>query len=151
MKEIFMDSWNWRLPEDAKFLIVIIVFSHERNNASNHRQCDCLFKPKAMGTTMPWYQGSWGQHGGHLGPTGPRWALCRSHESCYPGVRLHYTVLILVRRWQMESPHKGSVIRKAFPCHNVIISRYGPVGSGVLWLVLWQNRGTLSYKSWPVE
>ena len=24
----------------------------------------------------PWQQGSWGQHGAHLGPTGPRWAPC---------------------------------------------------------------------------
>ena len=24
----------------------------------------------------PWQQASWGQHGAHLGPTGPRWAPC---------------------------------------------------------------------------
>ena len=28
---------------------------------------------------------SWGQHGTHLGPTGPRWAPCWSHELCYLG------------------------------------------------------------------
>ena len=28
---------------------------------------------------LPWYQGSWGQHGAHLGPTGPRWP----HVLCY--------------------------------------------------------------------
>ena len=33
----------------------------------------------------PWEQGSWGQHGTHLGPTGPRWATCWSHEPCYLG------------------------------------------------------------------
>ena len=33
----------------------------------------------------PWYQGSWGQHGAHLGPTGPRWASWWSHEPCYLG------------------------------------------------------------------
>ena len=26
--------------------------------------------------------GSWGQHGAHLGPVGPRWAQCWSHELC---------------------------------------------------------------------
>ena len=34
---------------------------------------------------MPWYQGSWGQHGAHLGPTGPKWAPCWPHELCYLG------------------------------------------------------------------
>ena len=36
----------------------------------------------------PRKQGSWGQHGAHLGPTGPRWAPCWPHESCYPGYDL---------------------------------------------------------------
>ena len=27
----------------------------------------------------------WGQHGAHLGPTGPRWAPCWPHELCYLG------------------------------------------------------------------
>ena len=26
-----------------------------------------------------------GQHGAHLGPVGPRWALCWPHEPCYQG------------------------------------------------------------------
>ena len=33
----------------------------------------------------PWEQGSWGQHGANLGPTGPRWAPCWPHELCYLG------------------------------------------------------------------
>ena len=28
---------------------------------------------------------AWGQHGAHLGPTGPRWAPCWPHELCYLG------------------------------------------------------------------
>ena len=31
----------------------------------------------------PWYQGSWGQHGVHLGQTGPRWAPFWPLEPCY--------------------------------------------------------------------
>ena len=34
----------------------------------------------------PWQQGSWGQHGAHLGPTGPRWASCWPHELFYLGI-----------------------------------------------------------------
>ena len=32
-----------------------------------------------------WWQGSWGQHGIHLGPTGPRWVPYWPHEPCYQG------------------------------------------------------------------
>ena len=34
-------------------------------------------------------QSSWGQHGAHLGPTGPRWAPCWSHELCNQGKSIH--------------------------------------------------------------
>ena len=49
----------------------------------------------------PWYQGSWGQHGAHLGTTGPRWAQCWPHEHCYLGIRLccKLASFALVRRW----------------------------------------------------
>ena len=36
--------------------------------------------------SLPRYQSSWGQHGAHLGPVGPRWASCWSHEPCYQGI-----------------------------------------------------------------
>ena len=35
---------------------------------------------------LPREQSSWGQHGAHLGPVGPRWAPCWSHEPCCQGV-----------------------------------------------------------------
>ena len=35
---------------------------------------------------MPWEQGSWGQHGAHLGPIGTRWAPCWPHKLCYLGM-----------------------------------------------------------------
>ena len=38
-----------------------------------------------------WLQGSWGQHGAHLGPVGPRCAPCWPHELCY--LRLHLVPL----------------------------------------------------------
>ena len=33
----------------------------------------------------PREQSSWGQHGAHLGPVGPRWAPCWPNEHCYQG------------------------------------------------------------------
>ena len=38
------------------------------------------------GKKQPRKQGSWGQHGAHLGPVGPRWSPCWPHEPCYQGV-----------------------------------------------------------------
>ena len=37
------------------------------------------------GLSHPYSEGSWGQHGAHMGPTGPRWAPCWPHEFCYLG------------------------------------------------------------------
>ena len=34
---------------------------------------------------LPRKQSSWGQHGTHLGPVGPRRAPCSPHEPCYQG------------------------------------------------------------------
>ena len=34
----------------------------------------------------PRKQSSWGQHGAHLGPVGPRWAPCWPHEPCSQGI-----------------------------------------------------------------
>ena len=34
----------------------------------------------------PREQGTWGQHGVHLGPVGPRWAPRWPHEPCYQGL-----------------------------------------------------------------
>ena len=36
--------------------------------------------------TIPRLQSSWGQHGAHLGPVGPRWAPCWPLEPCYQGL-----------------------------------------------------------------
>ena len=48
-------------------------------SVANLRQIETLCSvPREL--CWPWYQGSWGQHGAHLGPTGPRWAPCLLHE-----------------------------------------------------------------------
>ena len=38
----------------------------------------------------PRYQVSWGKHGAHLGPVGPRWAPYWPHEPCYQGHQSKY-------------------------------------------------------------
>ena len=45
----------------------------------------CIPTTTAIITTMTLIASSWGQHGAHLGPTGPRWAQCWPHETCYLG------------------------------------------------------------------
>ena len=67
-----------------------------------------------MVKNYPWYQGSWGQHGAHLGPTGPRWAPCRPYEPFYLGLekysqqthhsspmRLRYGVFCEFKLWRL--------------------------------------------------
>ena len=43
-----------------------------------------------QGRRLPREQSSWGQHGAHLGPVGPRWAPCQPHEPCYQGRFIHW-------------------------------------------------------------
>ena len=42
--------------------------------------------------TPPWQQGSWGQHGDHLGPIGPGWAPCWPHVTCSLGHSAHLSM-----------------------------------------------------------
>ena len=44
----------------------------------------------SLPVNRPWQQGSWGQHGAHLGPTGPRCAPCWPHEPCYLGMHTRW-------------------------------------------------------------
>ena len=46
--------------------------------------------------------GSWGQHGTHLGPVGPRLAPCWPHESCYQG-RLRWWLPCWIVNWYQGS------------------------------------------------
>ena len=46
------------------------------------------FWKMTMASVHPWYHCLWGQHGAHLGPTGPRWAPCWPYEPRYLGIVL---------------------------------------------------------------
>ena len=59
---------------------------------------------------LPRYQGSWGQHGAHLGPTGPRWAPCWPHEPCYLGLFLEIFLEIHFRECCIKNIRFGSHI-----------------------------------------
>ena len=39
-----------------------------------------------LSIVLPWQQGLWGQHGAHLGPTGPSQTPCWPHGPCYLGI-----------------------------------------------------------------
>ena len=63
------------------------------------------FDNEVMYRNNPRKQSSWGQHGAHLGPVGPRWAPCWPHEPCYQGCYSDYfplleAVLIVIVMWQ---------------------------------------------------
>ena len=46
------------------------------------------FWKMTMASVHPWYHCLWGQHGAHLGPTGPRWAPWWPYEPRYLGIVL---------------------------------------------------------------
>ena len=60
---------------------------------TSYERQECLFKSFFKLTTKKTSKNrnggplwsSWGQHGAHLGPVGPRWAPCWPHEPCYQG------------------------------------------------------------------
>ena len=56
----------------------------------------CKFNLQSYSTSCrsPREQSSWGQHGAHLGPVGPRWAPFWPHEPYYQGRSLHYVALV---------------------------------------------------------
>ena len=42
---------------------------------------------------------SWGQHGAHLGPVGPRWPPCWPHKPCYKGIHCNTYVTSAPIAW----------------------------------------------------
>ena len=67
--------------------------------------------------SRPRLQSSWGQHGAHLGPVGPRWAPCWPHEPYYQGTAILFLVWVIYfeacRKWQTYCIwHSLAVLRK---------------------------------------
>ena len=58
---------------------------------------------------------TWGQHGAHLGPTGPRWAPCWPHESCYLGP------LALCEGNPLRFAPQRVTKEERFPSHDIIM------------------------------
>ena len=63
--------WMYRL-----FVQQLVQPQHQANIRTSH------YWPFAG---RPRQQSSWGQHGAHLDPVGPRWAPCCPREPCYQG------------------------------------------------------------------
>ena len=76
--------------ETRRYLVTssLIGWAHTHNTPMRHASSVFPWNPPNFNTIIIhclWWQGSWGQHGAHMGPTGPRWAPCWPHELCYPG------------------------------------------------------------------
>ena len=94
---------------------------------------------------IPREQGSWDQHGSHLGPVGPRWAPCCPHEPCYQGglvtipsmtasnfdvfmLALQWSTVGLLLMWEERQLHKQR------PITSLMISTRSSVPVGLHWL-----------------
>ena len=61
--------------------------------------------------------GSWGRHGAHLGPTGPRWAPSWPHELCYLGAHSYHNL-------------NDGQVKPVLPLrHGIVITSHG-----ILWM-----------------
>ena len=78
---------------------------------------------------LPRYQSSWGQHGAHLGPVGPRWAPCWLHEPCYQD--MFTSGIDLIRRYHrvITAPHHCAYLRSPLEV------RWETVGSRMSWVI----------------
>ena len=99
------------IPNNDPLVHSRVVFSLPNPRSKqkvNPQYLEWIFPLIRRDVTLPWEQGSWEQHGAHLGPTGLRWAPCWSHELCYPGSRdlIHLSFIvdiiwyIRLRVWQ---------------------------------------------------
>ena len=64
---------------------IMNVITDFGKNAILSSVCACLISDILTEPTK--IASSWGQHGAHLGPFGPRWALSWPYEPCYQGSR----------------------------------------------------------------
>ena len=63
---------------------MIYLISPNRENENWHYDTRLVAElQKAATAKITLIASSWGQHGAHLGPTGPRWAPCWPREPCY--------------------------------------------------------------------
>ena len=94
------DKYNrYKDTHDADFsfqLYTITATSHENHSISDHQQFHSLFNSLFRLTIKT----------SELCITGPLW-----------GESIH--------RWWMDSPHKGPVKWKAFPCHGIVMFMFG--------------------------
>ena len=86
----------------------------------------------------PWKQGSWGQHGAHLGPAGPRWAPCRPHEPCDRTANMSWRTCVIVKQIQSNPMHEPCYlgyngILKHHLVHSLFVCRL-PGAHVVQWL-----------------
>ena len=78
-------------------------------------------------------QWSWGQHGAHLGPVGPRWAPCKPHEPCYQGLQCVKAVLLL----RIQSAHVDKT--NMYTANGRLKHPLGTVPAENMWIPITQN------------
>ena len=82
----------------------------------------------------PRKQSSWGQHGAHLGPVGPRLAPCWPHEHCYQGSQ-HQVELCNAASRHLHLVQEAAIYQWSIVC--LIIPRmHHKLGQYYLWIAL---------------
>ena len=105
-------------------------------------------------TAIPWWQGSCGQHGAHLGPTGPMWAPYWPHELCYLGslhpcteIQPHYVATNHVYEISTNKSHWRAKYGKTFEFESDFILAKEAFYSVILRYAL-QWHTDIEYNAW---
>ena len=70
-------------------------------------QFSMTLQKESTDNAIPDSKSSWGQHGTHLGPVGPRWAPCWPYEPCYQGC--FGASYIIDSLWHKDARHMAQV------------------------------------------
>ena len=108
------------------------IMMKTKQSTTNHVRILWGIRSYFQQAILHWWQGSWGQHGAHLGLTGPRWAPCWPHELCYLGRILRSNIA------------NGLVLRAQDS--NGVGTNIGPTLVQLSWR--WANIGSTSIAVW---
>ena len=76
------------------------------------------------------HESSWGQHGAHLGPVGPRWAPHWPHEPCYQGI---ITITVMVFVVTLSILHSRLCVLSFWVCADSVQTYYPTFPAEAVW------------------
>ena len=139
---IMLACENCKAPKPNNIFCTCLVFDPNRQigNVKWHGGMVELFLQ--LSEQIPRWQSSWGQHGAHLGPVGPRWAPCWPHEPSNQGMYSQRLVCALrgiqssLKRRNILIPVMNKCNHLVFTSRSCMVEPIPSVHGKVAWSVL---------------